>query len=355
MRIADPFLFLIGDRDAILRIVGSWWSLLVGAIFVVSAGVARNYDHHYFLTEWQWLYGPFVASILSSLFLFVFGCRNFSKSSKWRSYLSFLSLYWMTAPCAWLYGIPVELFADLTTATLFNIGFLLTVSIWRVLLIARCLYVLGGGSFLVSLLRVLCPASVLMCIASLFKGIEMVSIMGGVRMLPNEQLIKTASDATLIATFWIAIISFTVLCAQSSAVTRSAKFPWREVRCPKPILMLAILTTSLWILLSLPFQKQARNNYMLNVLIKEGRHMDAVAYVKERERRDFLPSHYIPPGKSLRNWQTEDLLRVMGDEAHWARTNWLEQIGQTEEEWQTFKLSEKQKESSESIEPFNPE
>ena len=43
MKIYDPFLFLIGNKAAITRIAGSYWSLLVGLILVISAGVARNY------------------------------------------------------------------------------------------------------------------------------------------------------------------------------------------------------------------------------------------------------------------------------------------------------------------------
>ena len=37
-------LYLIGSRRAILDIASSRWSLLIGAIFVLSAGFAREYD-----------------------------------------------------------------------------------------------------------------------------------------------------------------------------------------------------------------------------------------------------------------------------------------------------------------------
>ena len=97
MRVFDPFLFLIGNRNAILRIAATPWALLVGAIFVVSAGVARNYDHHVLTQEWIWVGGPFIASFLTTIFVYVWvwtGLRlhQFKKTENSPVFLSLVSL-----------------------------------------------------------------------------------------------------------------------------------------------------------------------------------------------------------------------------------------------------------------------
>ena len=93
--------YLIGDRQAILDIARGRHVLWLGAIFVLSAGVAHKYDGEDLLHEPWHLALPFVASV---------GRR--SSSSWWRAalleargstkffhcYLSFLGLFWMTAP-----------------------------------------------------------------------------------------------------------------------------------------------------------------------------------------------------------------------------------------------------------------
>jgi len=45
MKATDIFLFLVGHDGAIRRIAGSWWSLLVAALLVITGGISRNYDH----------------------------------------------------------------------------------------------------------------------------------------------------------------------------------------------------------------------------------------------------------------------------------------------------------------------
>ncbi len=51
MRPSDLFLYLFGHRGAIGRIAGSRDSWAVGALLVITAGMARNYDHFYL--PWQ--------------------------------------------------------------------------------------------------------------------------------------------------------------------------------------------------------------------------------------------------------------------------------------------------------------
>src|SRR4051794_11153260 len=115
MSIGTLLRYLIGDREAILAIAGTRHSLWIGFLFVLSAGLAREYDGEDLLHEpWHALI-PLAASLASSLGLFTLAYgQAVCKGESWREapgrYLSFLGLFWMTAPLAWLYAVPYERF-----------------------------------------------------------------------------------------------------------------------------------------------------------------------------------------------------------------------------------------------------
>jgi hypothetical protein len=142
MRVATIFAYLVGRRQAILEVAADRRTLGVGALLVLSAGLARNYDRASLLHEPWRLLGPFAASLAVSgpLFLSVYGparWKGMESPGIGRAYRSFLALYWMTAPLAWLYGIPHERFLSVTAATDANLATLALVSVWRVALMIR--------------------------------------------------------------------------------------------------------------------------------------------------------------------------------------------------------------------------
>src|SRR5205823_5833984 len=116
MKFATLFKYLIGKRSAIEEIASNRSSLTIGFLFCVSAALARHYDGKYFWREPWFLLAPAGASILISAILFLAIYLDTSLKARqilpniWSCYLSFLGLYWMTAPLAWLYGIPYERF-----------------------------------------------------------------------------------------------------------------------------------------------------------------------------------------------------------------------------------------------------
>src|SRR5262245_16117437 len=134
MTIKTLFEYLIGRESAIREIASDRRSLLIGFLFCFSAALARHYDGKYLLREPWFLFAPAGASILTSSILFLF--LYFATSVRARkvlpgfasSYLSFLGLYWMTAPLAWLYGIPYERFLSEANAAQANIWTLELVS-----------------------------------------------------------------------------------------------------------------------------------------------------------------------------------------------------------------------------------
>ena len=169
VRPADLFLYLLGNRGAIERIAASRWGLWAGALLVASAGLARNYDHLFLLAEPEWILGPFGMSLFSAVliwFMLWAGISFECAGKKGPAFRTFLTLFWLTAPCAWLYAIPAERFTDLLGATQWNFAFLIIVSVWRVALIVRAATVLTGAGVGRVMAFVLLPACVEMHFAS---------------------------------------------------------------------------------------------------------------------------------------------------------------------------------------------
>src|SRR5262245_12129451 len=105
--------FLVGRRASILAIARDPRLVCVGLLLVLSAGLAREYDGEDLTTQpWHALV-PVAVSLPMSLalwaLLYASGRRRAGPALRfWRYFLAFLTLYWMTAPLAWLYGIPYE-------------------------------------------------------------------------------------------------------------------------------------------------------------------------------------------------------------------------------------------------------
>src|SRR5436190_1804978 len=110
--------FQFGGKAAIEAVARSRSALPTGIALVLLTGIARNYDQKFILESPLWLIGPLIFSFFSGTFLFAIVYWGFSRrhlgaagtlpsSGQWRR---FMALFWMTAPVAWLYAIPVERF-----------------------------------------------------------------------------------------------------------------------------------------------------------------------------------------------------------------------------------------------------
>src|SRR5262249_29974163 len=108
----------------------------------LSAGFARTYDGTDLAAQPLVVLRPLGASLVSSLLLFAICWMAGLLSGP--AYPSFLSLFWMTAPLAWLYAIPVERFLGPLESMRANYLLLGAVATWRVLLMARVIAVLSG-------------------------------------------------------------------------------------------------------------------------------------------------------------------------------------------------------------------
>jgi len=207
MSASAPFRYLVGSESAIRELAAWRGTLRLGFVLVATAGVARHYDDNLGLVGFWWLIGPVIASVVSSLIVFGVVALTLKPpraagGERPPSYEVFLGLFWMTAPCAWIYAIPVEHWNDDLGAAKWNVAFLVFVAGWRVLIIARACQVLTGRSWWLSLWAVLCPAGLEFAAVSwlLGTGRSVATSMGGIRDLDpkDEFLINVHSTGTTV-------------------------------------------------------------------------------------------------------------------------------------------------------------
>lgn len=204
--------FLFGYRSAILDLATNRATVWLGLMFVISAGLSREYDRANLAQEPWHLLAPLVASLATSWILFVMVYsvaiyRGAVLEGFWSSYRQFLGLYWMTAPLAWFYGIPVETFLPPEAATNANLWLLGLVSLWRVILVVRVIAVLFSAWIVTVLPVVLLFAdSVVLLLFATFPQ-PVIELMGGVRDSQSQLTVKMVTQfaglmGTLTYPFW---------------------------------------------------------------------------------------------------------------------------------------------------------
>src|SRR5205085_6636802 len=125
-----------------------------------SAGFAREYDGEDLWHEPWHLLIPLAASLVSSFVLFTI-CfvrvvnNDPDRPSFFAAYRSFLTLFWMTAPLAWLYALPYERFLGPGPATSANLWTLALVAAWRVAIMVRVVSVVTDRGWAPSLFLVM--------------------------------------------------------------------------------------------------------------------------------------------------------------------------------------------------------
>ena len=324
MRVLDPLLFLTGHRGAIERIAATRHAWIVGAILVLSAGIARNYDHLDLLRNPEWIIGPFAASLVSIVFIFFWisvplQLRKIGGLGKQLG--TFLTLAWMTAPCAWLYGIPVESMTDIVTATKWNIAFLAIVSLWRVAIMTRAVAELTGVRAIRALPLILAPAALEMMLGSFFKNLSLVGIMGGVRLPPHTVLLQQATGFALVASFWTFLVA-AIFCVIKG---QGAISPLYRPAAPfqRSWLAMAAFALGLWLLVATPYHQGIFHRDQLLSLIRSKDYSGAVAYASARTRADFPAHHYLPPDPNGRHFPMEILDAISAETPAWVRDEWI--------------------------------
>ncbi len=332
--------YLVGKRTAILALAAHPRAWVLGLVFVFSAGFAREYDGEDLLHEPWHLLLPLAASLASSFFLYciLYGISTFTRQdgpSFLAGYRSFLGLFWLMAPLAWLYAIPYERFLNPLEATNANLATLALVSAWRVALMVRVAVVLMGMPFCTAFFRVLAYADGVALLALLFLPFPVIEIMGGARLTEAESAVKGATAMVLCygggtLPFWL----FPAVGSVLAGVRGAWQVPMRESAAPTavswPLRIMAFLSLAVWIGI-LPFtQPEQQLRRQVEIAFREGRIADGLALMSVHHPEDF-PPHWQPPPRYLKGEDSSLTLEVWdeilrAEPALWVRDLYLDKL-----------------------------
>jgi hypothetical protein len=309
MGVLTLFRYLLGSRAAILQIAANPWAAPLGFVFVLSAGLAREYDGADLLHEPWHILLPIPASLVTSFLLF---CLTFvvaySKDNSndtepkhppfWRAFWMFLGLFWLTAPLAWFYAIPYERFLSAEGATVANLYTLALVAVWRVALMCRVLTVLMGFQAWQSVALVFLLGDAEAFLAGFLSPVPLIEVMGGMRYTGSQLLLRNFSMALL---GWSCPL-FPVALFAAILAAKAARPVWSVLRLAPPtnaslsrgLKILACCSLLVWVVV-LPFtQPEQILRRRVEALLSAGDLQQAVTEMSAREVADF-PPHWDPP------------------------------------------------------------
>ncbi len=298
--------YIFGQAEAIRRVSGSRAALWTGLALVLLTSIARNYDQTLIAEKpFLWFFGSLLFSFVSATWMYLVVYKTFArrsssvlgdlKISESGAWPSFLGLFWMTAPIAWLYAIPVERFLDSVSATHANVALLGIVSFWRVLLMARVLQVTTRAPFLMALCWVLFAASVEVLVLVFFGGTFAKGIMrgmGGMRNSPEEEIMMRTMSTAFTGALLIAPVALL------------ASLAWRPKQLLQPLPVPVAermrwggltVAAAVWIAAAVLPQRELANTVAVEQLMKTGRPREALDFLARRHPGDFAPARTLPP------------------------------------------------------------
>lgn len=301
--------YLTGNADAIRQVASRPAALGIAIVLVLLTGVARNYDQLLFTETLRWLYGPLLFSAVSGFWLWLFvmrawgvSCKTAVSADAWLRLRSFYSLFWMTAPIAWLYALPVERWFNSVDAARANVALLATVSLWRVVLMSRVISVIGSISFARGFWPVLLAASIeaaVIVFTSQVTGKHLMAMMGGLVNSPAEDVMMNAfgvvSQLSVVA--FLIGLSFSI---HHGLLSQGRELPWQpEPATPakrSPQLWLWLLPVAgLWALACIEPQRELRNTRHAEFLSRKKDLPGLLAWLSAHEKGDFAPAVTLPP------------------------------------------------------------
>ena len=327
----EPFALLVGHRRSILRVTSGRGGLLLGALLVLSAAVAREYDAVSLWHEPADLFAPFAASLLLATFLLLIiqAARHLVPQSVltwWSDYRTFLTGYWMTAPLAWLYAIPIETMTSEINAVHFNLTLLSIVSLWRVFLFSWIVAVCFQLPFWVALVWISLPSAVIAFFGLLNASLQLVGIMGGLQLTEAERVVRDYQSHVL------SILLFgspTLLFAWIASIPwlKRRRLPAQQERVPKPntagtfwcvpIFALAVGAVGLN-QFEPPLYRAAR----VDRLLLAGDIDTAVGLMRLHGPRDF-PPRWNPPPRLRKQSQRPDLESLVAELKEQNAPQWI--------------------------------
>lgn len=300
----DVVRFQWGARDAITSLAASRATLPTGMVLVLLTSIARNHDQTWIgESPVRWVLGPLLFSLVSGtwLFLTVYGLgirSNWNTESQnrsfWRDWPAFMGLFWMTAPIAWLYAIPVERFLDPIQAARANVALLATVSLWRVLLFARVIQVIGSVRYRDALRWVVMAAAVETVVILFFAtfGEAIMRAMGGLRYSPAQEVLYRALNAAISGAIGVGTIAILIELTLGRAAPRS-RLPVRQAD-RVPLRFLAGVTV-FWVGIATLSQPAVRRTAHAEALVNRGQYREALDFLASHTPDQFAPGRPLPP------------------------------------------------------------
>lgn len=301
--------YLLGSGDAARRVASNPKALWIGLAFVFAAGFAREYDGEDLLRDPWHLALPVVASLITSLLLYVIlriaaspgtkGSEDGPTGKFMDGYPVLLRLYWWTAPLAFLYAIPVERMMGPGDATRANLWLLCLVATWRVLLITRAISAAWRTKFIAVLFPVMLFADGVALILLMVAPLPVFTLMGGVRLTESEIVIReTATMVTLLGLLsgpaWLVGTAVANRWLRKSGLATGAGVPESDGRISKPLIAVAALSILVWVPILPQTQPPQQRRRAVEEDLEAGRYAQAVERV-QRHDRDAFPPHWDPP------------------------------------------------------------
>ncbi len=321
----ECLLYLFGHEESIRKLARSDKSIYLGAFFVLIAGIAREYDQEY-LGANPWPFAtPYLVSLIICLYVRLFCQLDFRKSLNPNGlgpFRVFLSLFWLTAPCAWIYGFPVEQFFDSLPALKINMTLLGIVTLWRVLLFSQVMKVLTGVHVLWA---VLAGAAPVIAVASLLANITIVGVMSGGYRTQEQDLLLGMNGLVGAAALLLTIPLLIIYLYHGFRTIRTfTPFePLNSTSCRRSLKVVCTLLLLALLSMMIRPQQQLQRLMHLKHLTEQKRYEEAIEYANQLEEVDFPVTRkmYPPPTSAYRDLGTSMALfaRMKGNEKAWLR------------------------------------
>lgn len=333
MTLLTLIMYLLGSREAILRVARSRQSLWLGLLFVLAAGFAREYDGEDLLAEPWHLLIPLAASVVSSAVLYglvrlVAAAHRAKEPLLVPGYLDFLGLYWMTAPLALLYAIPFERFLTAADSVKANLWLLALVAAWRVLLMSRVVSVIYQAPLWATFATVMLFADTVAIVILFATPVPIVSIMGGIRLSESENVLQ----AVLMLLRFVTVVSWPIWAIATGVALfrRSSEWHYVPITGEGPPVALHLWAFGAVALVAwafvLPFtQPEQQLRQRVERDLRAGRIEKALATMSAHERSDF-PPHWDPPPRVAYGETNPNIVDVYETLDRMAVKPWVRQI-----------------------------
>ena len=260
---ADVFVYQLGNKGAIQRLVRSRWSLVIGLLLVLTGGIAEQYDLLDLRADRSWMVPRIWGEIVSALVIFCIVYSGFYFVPRLRNppfgkqFVPFLAAYMMTAPIGWLHALPVEVFLahDVVQISRVNFGLIALIGFWKALLLTRIISVITTGSSFRAFWCVMIGWSILTFFRSLGNKLEIAGLTGRAKLTPAEEFLSETYEMVNMISFVTGIIALIMLFWPSKKErVEPEQFRFSNPGIPLAAIFAAIVIFAVWVGIATPWQ-----------------------------------------------------------------------------------------------------